>query len=241
MHFKTLNRITHLPVWAHAAAAIGTTAFFQWAKGKLDASYAASLHPMDYATGQTTFNGVQIKEYYAPCSKQGHWMSTSQRNWSILALSRRSRVWDFSFAHSSPVLDAIPVWADVSAFLQGCPSSLPPPAMQSKTGFRLSCSPIQQASPIGWHSPIRPSQAPSSRSSRSACSWCWSPYSASSQGACSKCHASAEHWIFRHRVRSSAVPKGADQGYATASAPPISTPLRAQPTPSRHDDLCPQA
>ena len=71
MHFRTLNRITHLPVWAHAAAAISATAFFQWAKRKLDASYAASLHPVDYATGQTTFNGAQIKDYYASMQKTG--------------------------------------------------------------------------------------------------------------------------------------------------------------------------
>lgn len=66
-----LARITTLPVLQHGAAAIASLGFFQWIKGRLDASYAASQHPVDYATGQTTFSGPLIKEYYATMQQAG--------------------------------------------------------------------------------------------------------------------------------------------------------------------------
>ena len=40
-------------------------------QGKLDASYEASKHPVDYFTGQTGFNGLKIKEYYATMLEHG--------------------------------------------------------------------------------------------------------------------------------------------------------------------------
>lgn len=71
MLLNLLTRITKLPLLAHAGAVIVTFAGFNWIKGKLDASYAASNHPVDYATGQTTFSGPKIKEYYAHMIDQG--------------------------------------------------------------------------------------------------------------------------------------------------------------------------
>lgn len=71
MLIKFLNTVTQQPLWTHAAAAVGTITYFQWIKGRLDSSYARSLHPVDYATGQTTFSGPTIKGYYATMSEAG--------------------------------------------------------------------------------------------------------------------------------------------------------------------------
>ena len=71
MFLKALNRVTSLPLWAHAAAAVATVAGFQWIKGRLDASYAASRHPVDYAVGQTAFSGERIKGWYAQMQNTG--------------------------------------------------------------------------------------------------------------------------------------------------------------------------
>lgn len=71
MLFRTINKMTKLPLPVHAALALFSILWFQWAKGKLDASYAASQHPVDYMTGQTTFDGATIKEYYAAMSETG--------------------------------------------------------------------------------------------------------------------------------------------------------------------------
>ncbi|MDA9208138.1 hypothetical protein N9O61_04550 [Octadecabacter sp.] len=68
---RILHSILTIPLWAHAAAIALTIVWFQWIKAKLDASYAASLHPVDYATGQTTFSGETIKTYYAAMSETG--------------------------------------------------------------------------------------------------------------------------------------------------------------------------
>lgn len=81
-----LDQITKLPLWAHAAAAIGAVALFQTAKTALDASYAASRHPVDYATGQTTFSGEAIKGYYATMIEAG-----------TLDIYRTTQIIDFGF------------------------------------------------------------------------------------------------------------------------------------------------
>jgi hypothetical protein len=65
MLLNIFRKVTALPIWTHSACAAGTIIMFQWIKGKLDASYAASQHPVDYFTGQTTFNADTIKSYYA--------------------------------------------------------------------------------------------------------------------------------------------------------------------------------
>lgn len=60
-----------LPALAHLALALVAIALFVVAKGYLDASYVASNHPVDYATGQTGFNGGLIKQYYAHMQNLG--------------------------------------------------------------------------------------------------------------------------------------------------------------------------
>lgn len=65
MTTSIFQRATELPIWTHSIAAIGTIGFFRFIQGKLDASYAASLHPVDYFTGQTSFSAETIKGYYA--------------------------------------------------------------------------------------------------------------------------------------------------------------------------------
>lgn len=68
---KVMKKIVALPVLVHVALAGIAITWFQFAKGKLDASYAASRHPVDYMTGQTGFSGERIKEYYATMSDAG--------------------------------------------------------------------------------------------------------------------------------------------------------------------------
>lgn len=68
---RAMNRIIDLPLKAHATLALVLILWFQWAKGKLDASYVASQHPVDYMTGQTTFNGETVKGHYAAMSDAG--------------------------------------------------------------------------------------------------------------------------------------------------------------------------
>lgn len=69
--YATVSKITHLPLSAHIPLAVFSMGWFQWAKSKLDASYAASQHPVDYMTGQTSFSGETIKEYYATMGEAG--------------------------------------------------------------------------------------------------------------------------------------------------------------------------
>lgn len=66
-----LENITRLPLAVHAAASVAAIGYFQWIKGALDRSYAASNHPVDYATGQTSFDGGVIKGYYAQMEAAG--------------------------------------------------------------------------------------------------------------------------------------------------------------------------
>lgn len=71
MILNVFDRVFSLPLVAHAAFAGATVAGFQWIKGRLDASYAASGHPVDYVTGQTTFSGQTLKGYYAHMQDAG--------------------------------------------------------------------------------------------------------------------------------------------------------------------------
>ncbi len=75
-----------LPVWAHAALTLASFAGFQKAKAALDASYAASRHPVDYATGQTTFDAARVKEFYAHMQSEG-----------TLGIYHQTQVIDFGF------------------------------------------------------------------------------------------------------------------------------------------------
>jgi len=80
------SRITTLPIWTHVGAAVVTVVGFNWIKARLDASYAASQHPVDYATGQTAFDGATIKGYYAQMIETG-----------TLDIYRTTQVIDFGF------------------------------------------------------------------------------------------------------------------------------------------------
>lgn len=66
-----LSAIARLPLPAHLALAVVAFGGFQWAKGRLDASYAASNHPVDYATGQLAFDARVIEGYYAAMTEAG--------------------------------------------------------------------------------------------------------------------------------------------------------------------------
>lgn len=69
--FGLMRKVINFPLIVHVALAIASIIWFQFSKGKLDASYAASLHPVDYMTGQTSFSGETVKEYYAAMTNTG--------------------------------------------------------------------------------------------------------------------------------------------------------------------------
>ncbi|RPE67384.1 hypothetical protein EDD53_1791 [Pacificibacter maritimus] len=60
-----LNVAAKRPVWIHALGAAATFVVFGQVQAHLNASYEASNHPVDYMTGQTGFDAVLIKGYYA--------------------------------------------------------------------------------------------------------------------------------------------------------------------------------
>ena len=64
MIMKLVSKVIGMPLWSNIIALPIIFAAFNWIKSKLDSSYAASNHPVDYATGQTSFNGETIKGYY---------------------------------------------------------------------------------------------------------------------------------------------------------------------------------
>ena len=63
--------IFRVPLAAHVAATFLAFGGFQWVKGRLDTSYAASGHPVDYATGQLAFDARLIEGYYAHMIEAG--------------------------------------------------------------------------------------------------------------------------------------------------------------------------
>lgn len=71
MFGRIARRIISQPLALHLGAAALAFAAFQWVKGRLDASYAASMHPVDYATGQLAFDARLIEGYYAHMAEAG--------------------------------------------------------------------------------------------------------------------------------------------------------------------------
>ena len=71
MRDALFNRILDLPLFAHATSLVASAGLFVWVKGQLDASYAASRHPVDYATGQTSFSAEAIKGWYQSMTDTG--------------------------------------------------------------------------------------------------------------------------------------------------------------------------
>lgn len=66
-----MTRLFSLPRWAHGAATLAAFGLFQAAKARLDASYAASGHPVDYATGQLSFDATTIEGNYRVMQDSG--------------------------------------------------------------------------------------------------------------------------------------------------------------------------
>ena len=63
--FCTLKTYTlKTPLWIHAAVTAVSFAAFQGTRINLDRLYAASGHPVDFATGQLAFDGATIFGYY---------------------------------------------------------------------------------------------------------------------------------------------------------------------------------
>ena len=81
-----IDRLTRLPVLAHGGATAVAFGAFQWVRVQLDASYAASGHPVDYATGQLTFDARTIEGYYAVMIEAG-----------TLDIYVRTQIIDFGF------------------------------------------------------------------------------------------------------------------------------------------------
>lgn len=75
---KTLRRSTpigiaekRLSLRAHGMAAVGSLIALALSNSILTRLYVASGHPVDYATGQTSFSGPQVKEWYAAMKAGG--------------------------------------------------------------------------------------------------------------------------------------------------------------------------
>ena len=82
------TRIMATPVALHGAATVAAFFGLGAVQGRLDALYAQSNHPVDYATGQTTFDAVQIKGFYADMQGEGTldvYMQTQQFDFLFLA------------------------------------------------------------------------------------------------------------------------------------------------------------
>ena len=65
------RKLTEMPLWLHVGATAVAFGVFQAVRITLDASCAASNHPVDYATGQTTFDADRIKGFYAVMEQAG--------------------------------------------------------------------------------------------------------------------------------------------------------------------------
>lgn len=66
-----LSGLLRLPLAAHLGVTALAFGGFHWIKGRLDTSYAASGHPVDYATGQLAFDAGMIENYYARMIEAG--------------------------------------------------------------------------------------------------------------------------------------------------------------------------
>ncbi len=59
------RNILALPIWLHRFAVVLSFGGVRVAQSRLEGLYAASKHPVDYATGQTTFDADAIQGFYA--------------------------------------------------------------------------------------------------------------------------------------------------------------------------------
>ena len=68
---KIPQKIGAMPALVHLGMIGAAYVGFILIKGRLDSSYEASGHPVDYATGQTSFSAEIIEGYYAAMQAQG--------------------------------------------------------------------------------------------------------------------------------------------------------------------------
>lgn len=66
-----MDKLASKSILLHTVLTAAVFVGFNVVKNELDASYAASNHPVDYATGQTTFSGEAIKGFYAHMQELG--------------------------------------------------------------------------------------------------------------------------------------------------------------------------
>ena len=70
--FTTLTQRTlNAPLWMHVTATLASFAVFQGTRIFLDKLYAASQHPVDFATGQLAFDGAMTLGYYDAMRESG--------------------------------------------------------------------------------------------------------------------------------------------------------------------------
>lgn len=71
MENRVFSVLLRMPLAAHLGSTALAFGGFQWIKSRLDTSYAASGHPVDYATGQLAFDAQMIESYYARMIEAG--------------------------------------------------------------------------------------------------------------------------------------------------------------------------
>jgi hypothetical protein len=81
-----LRKVMRMPVSLRGVAAAVAFAAFQASTAALDASYAASGHPAEHATGQLAFDAARIEGYYASMQAAGTLGFTGTRRSWILGL-----------------------------------------------------------------------------------------------------------------------------------------------------------
>ena len=96
MDADMLTRLRTLSIPRHLLATAAAFGAFQLAKAQLDASYAASGYPVDYATGQLSFSAERLEGYYAVMAQAG-----------TLDVYLRTQIIDFGFIASVMPLSAL--------------------------------------------------------------------------------------------------------------------------------------
>lgn len=87
-----LNKVMSIHVGLHACVTAASFLVLGFVNTKLDQFYAASKHPVAYAVGQTSFDGEQIKSYYAHMLAEGS-----------LGIYWQTQFFDFAFIASVTV------------------------------------------------------------------------------------------------------------------------------------------
>ena len=83
------NRAFNAPLWMHAIATLASFGAFQGTRIFLDKLYAASQHPVDFATGQLGFDGAKTLGYY-----------DAMREGGTFGIYVQTKLFDFAFIAS---------------------------------------------------------------------------------------------------------------------------------------------